>query len=142
MAKKNFLERGARGADLCGMKNDIRGREDIQLLIDSFYVQVRKDELIGYIFEDVAKVDWVHHLPVMYDFWEQILFHTGGYSGNPMALHVRLNGMIPLKKEHFDRWLALFTGTVNDHFEGPMAEMARQRALSIATTIRVKIAAA
>jgi hemoglobin len=122
------------------MKKDLEGREDIQLLIDSFYIKVRQDELIGPIFNDVAKVDWTHHLPVMYDFWEGVLFHKGGYAGNPMRVHKQLNERFPLEQVHFDRWLSIFRHTLDELFEGPVTEQARQRALSIATMIRIKTA--
>jgi hemoglobin len=121
------------------MKKDIEGREDIQVLIDTFYTKVRKDEVIGYLFNEVAKVDWVHHLPVMYDFWEGVLFQKGGYTGNPMQVHRLLNHQSPLKSEHFDRWKQLFLETVGEHFEGPKAELARQRAQSIATMVQIKL---
>lgn len=120
------------------MKNDLKDREDVRLLIDAFYTRVRKDELIGPIFNDVAKVDWEHHLPVMYDFWEGVLFQAGNYAGNPMRVHKQLNEKFPLEQVHFDRWLQIFRETLDEHFEGPVAEQARQRALSIATMIRIK----
>jgi Truncated hemoglobins len=124
------------------MKTDISNRSDIQVLIDSFYTKVRADDTIGYIFNDVAKVNWEQHLPRMYDFWESIIFQSGNFRGNPMAVHVQLHQRTPLLKEHFDRWLALFNQTVDELFEGNNAELAKQRALSIATMMRVKIAAA
>ena len=31
---------------------DIRSREDIELLINSFYTKVKKDDTIGFIFND------------------------------------------------------------------------------------------
>ncbi|MBN9384407.1 MAG: group III truncated hemoglobin [Chitinophagaceae bacterium] len=120
------------------MKNDLKDREDIRRLIDAFYTRVRRDELIGPIFNDVAKVDWEHHLPIMYDFWEGVLFHSGGYAGNPMRVHKQLNEIFPLEQAHFDRWLQIFRETLDEHFEGAVAEQARQRALSIATMIRIK----
>ena len=46
------------------MKKDIENREDIVVLINRFYEKVKKDEVIGYIFNDVAKVNWEKHLPV------------------------------------------------------------------------------
>ena len=124
------------------MKKDIATSEDVQLLINSFYEKVRKDAVIGYIFEDIARVDWEQHLPVMYAFWEGVLFMKGGYAGNPMALHMDLNLRVPLTKEHFDRWYQLFKATVDEHFEGEVAELALQRALSIATTMQIRIARA
>ena len=120
------------------MKKDLEGRDDIRLLIGSFYTKVRRDELIGPIFSEVAKVDWDDHLPVMYDFWEGILFQTGNYAGNPMRVHKQLHDKFPLEQAHFDRWLNIFRETLDEHFEGPVTEQARQRALSIATMIRLK----
>src|SRR6187551_1880193 len=98
------------------MKKDIGNRADIQQLIDLFYTKVRVDLTIGYLFNEVAKVNWEQHLPRMYDFWENVLFQTGGFNGNPMAAHVLLNQKSPLSKEHFDRWLLLFLTTVDELF--------------------------
>lgn len=122
------------------MKTDIIARKDIILLIDKFYDTIRKDELLGTIFDDVAHVNWARHLPVMYDFWENTLFYTGSYSGNPVQNHRALNMKYPLTKEHFDHWIFLFNNTVDALFEGEKAELAKQRALSIATVLRIKIA--
>jgi len=47
---------------------DIADINDIQLLVDSFYSIAKVDELIGYIFTDVAKVNWEVHLPIIYIF--------------------------------------------------------------------------
>jgi hemoglobin len=122
------------------MKTDIRDRADIIRLINSFYEKVKKDETIGYIFNDIAKVDWDHHLPIMYDFWEGVIFQTGNYEGNPMRVHLNLNERTPLKPAHFARWKLLFIETVNELFEGDKAELARQRAVSIATMMEIKTA--
>lgn len=121
------------------MKADIQSRSDIQLLVDRFYDKVKQDEAISYLFIDVAKVDWEHHLPRMYDFWENIVFQTGGFTGNPMAAHLQLNQKSPLKQEHFVRWLQLFFETVDELFDGDNAELIKQRAQSIATMMQIKI---
>jgi hemoglobin len=121
------------------MKTDIRDRADIQQLIDAFYNKVRADEVIGYLFNDVAKVDWEHHLPRMYDFWENIIFQTGNFKGNPMIAHMQLHQKSPLNKEHFGRWQKLFLETVDELFEGDNAEIAKQRAMSIATIMQIKV---
>ncbi len=122
------------------MKKDIENREDIILLVNTFYDKVKPDETIGYFFNRVVDVDWEKHLPVMYNFWENIIFHTGGYSGNPMKLHMDLHQRSSMKKEHFNRWIHLFNETVDELFEGEKAEQARQRALSIATVMQINIA--
>lgn len=121
------------------MKKDISNRADIQELVDTFYIKVRADETIGYLFNEVAQVNWEQHLPRMYDFWENILFQTGSFKGNPMAAHVQLHQKSPLSAAHFDRWQQLFNATVDELFEGDMAELIKQRALSIATMMRIKV---
>lgn len=121
------------------MKTDIENRSHIQLLINSFYEKVRRDEEIGYLFNDVAKVDWEHHLPRMYDFWESILFETGGFSGNPMIAHLQLHQKSPLTPAHFAKWLKLFFETADELFDGDNTELIKQRAQSIATLIQIKI---
>lgn len=121
------------------MKKDIENRKDIELLIKTFYNKVKTDTTIGYIFNDIAKVNWEKHLPVMFDFWENVLFYTGGYEGNPMIIHQRLNRAMPLTKSHFSRWEELFTQTVDELFDGTNAVQAKHRALSISTVMQLKI---
>ena len=122
------------------MKKDIEVRDDVIRLVNTFYEKVKPDETIGFFFNKVKQVDWEKHLPLMYDFWQNIIFHTGGYTGNPMRIHMNLHKQAPMKKEHFDRWLQLFTATVDELFEGEKAEQAKQRALSIATVMQINIA--
>ena len=121
------------------MKKDIENSEDIMKLIDRFYQQVVNDPVIGHIFTTTIKVNWEKHLPVMYSFWENTLFYTGTYTGNPMMIHQRINQIVHLTNQHFDRWVELFSATVDDQFEGEKAELAKQRALSIATVMKIKI---
>ncbi len=121
------------------IKKDIGDKQDIRVLVDAFYEKVKKDETIGYLFNDVARVNWEKHLPVMYDFWENVLFQTGGYAGNPMTVHADLHQRSPVTGAHFAQWKKLFLETVGEYFEGPVAELARQRALSIATVMEIKI---
>jgi hemoglobin len=119
--------------------NDITTREDIELLVDQFYAKVLNDPLIGYIFKEVAKIDLKNHMPTMYDFWESTLFHKTLYKGNPMKVHLDLHEKERLEKAHFDKWVALFNQTVDELFQGEKAELAKTRALSIATVMQIKI---
>ncbi len=121
------------------MKTDIRDRADIQHLINAFYNKVKIDPVIGFYFSKVVNVNWDNHLPKMYDFWENILFHSGVYSGNPMEKHVQLHQKHPMNQEHFKQWTSLFTENVDELFEGEMAETIKQRALSIATVMQIKV---
>ena len=120
------------------MKHDIENREDVKLLINTFYDKVKQNDTIGYIFNDIAKVNWDKHLPVMYDFWESILFFTASYTGNPMTVHGHIHRMAKFTTEHFNEWLKIFALTVDELFEGEKAELAKQRAISIATVMQIK----
>ena len=122
------------------MRSDIEDRKDIELLINRFYQKVRQDKTLDYIFDDIAKVDWKNHMPIMYDFWENTIFHNGKYKGNAMQPHLDLNEKINLTKDHFDQWLHIFKNTVDELFEGENAHNAKTRAISIATMIQIKIA--
>lgn len=121
------------------MKPDILNSSDIRTLIDAFYEKVKGDETIGFIFNDIAKVDWSHHLPIMYAFWEFLLLDTPDvYRGNPIQKHMDLHKKFPLKAEHFDRWLSIFQATVDELFEGPKAKDAKFRAFAISETWKPK----
>lgn len=121
------------------MKPDLSSRIEIEKMVNSFYDKVKEDETIGYFFNVVMKVDWNEHLPKMYDFWEGIILGGSKYSGNPVQKHVHINSLSKMEKKHFDRWLELFYQNLEEHFEGSNTELARQRALSIATVMEIKI---
>jgi len=119
---------------------DLQGRKDIELLVDTFYKKVMKDDTIGYIFTEVVKLDWGHHIPKMYDFWETTLFHKAIYKGNPIKVHQDLNIKETLEQRHFEHWITLFNETVDTLFAGEKADLAKTRALSIATVMQIKLA--
>lgn len=120
------------------MKTDIRHREDIKKLVDRFYDSVKQDEVIGHLFNDVAKVNWETHLPKMYNFWENILFFSGNYEGNPMQKHKELHQKSTMNKSHFDHWVTLFIYTVDSLFQGEKAEEIKNRAINIASAMMYK----
>jgi len=118
------------------MKRDIESRADIDLLMREFYARAMHDEVIGYIFTDVAKLDLDHHLPIIGDFWESMLFGTGVYQKhgrNPLMVHRDLDEKSPLTAEHFSRWLDLFEYCVEKDFAGERAEFIKLRARAIAS---------
>ncbi|KAA9038139.1 group III truncated hemoglobin [Ginsengibacter hankyongi] len=121
------------------MKMDITDATDIANLINTFYDKVKEDEILGPIFNVQIPVNWQVHLPVMYRFWENAIFYTGGYTGNPMALHAHIHKKIGLEAKQFERWLKLFNETTDELFEGEKAELAKERALSIARVMQQKL---
>lgn len=118
---------------------DITTRKDIESLITRFYEKVRKDDTIGFIFNDIVKVDWEAHLPIMFDFWETILLGQTKYTRNAMGIHFDINRKIKLQEEHFNRWVKLFTETVDELFTGDVASEAKKRATAIAEVMFFKM---
>ena len=114
-------------------------RQDIEDLVNRFYDKVQKDETIGFFFNDVAKVDWDHHLPKMYSFWETLLFGQISYKGNPMAVHFPINAEVPMEKFHFQHWVKLWTATIEENFAGEMADLAIYKATNIANLMGHKM---
>ena len=124
---------------MSGLKKDIENRADIEHLMKAFYSVLLSDASISYIFTDVAKMNMEAHLPIIVDFWEMVLFQKGGYQKNVMAIHQRLNEQSPFTREHFQIWLRYFNQTVDDLFDGDNARNAKQRALSVATMMQIKM---
>ena len=121
------------------MKKDIETREDIIKLVDVFYDKVKKNEILGYIFDDIAKIDWSKHLPVMYSFWASILLGEKSFSGNPMKKHIDLAQIAPMTEVEFTEWIKVFFSTIDELFEGEVADEARARASNIARLMLVNI---
>lgn len=115
--------------------NDLVAEADVRMLVDEFYAAIRRDELLNPIFTDVAQVDWAQHLPKMYAFWVGQILGKPGYVGQPFAAHLKL----PVKREHFQQWLALFRATVDLHFVGPGATRAKNAAASIAHAFAMRM---
>ena len=113
----------------------IESRADIDLLMWVFYEKALTDDVIGYIFTDVAHLNMDHHLPIIGDFWETVLFQSGDYAKygrNPLQVHGDLNEKTPLLPEHFKRWLEIFTESVDQNFVGERADFLKSRAEAIA----------
>ena len=112
--------------------HDIKSRADIEHLVNEFYAKVKADQLLAPVF---ANVNWPHHLPIMYNFWSSVLLGDLSYSGNPLAKHMALD----INKDHFSKWLELFTATVDENFLGFNATEAKSRALTIANLFQYKM---
>jgi hemoglobin len=119
--------------------SDIGTRADLELLIKKFYDKLLVDETVGFLFTETVQLDREEHLPKLVDFWEDQLLGSKKYAGNPMKVHMNIHLKEPLTKEHFDRWLLHFNQTVDGLFAGPRAHLAKERALSIATVMQIKI---
>lgn len=104
---------------------------DVTALVHTFYSCVRRDEVLGPIF-DAHIEDWDRHLARLVDFWSAILRRTGRFSGAPMPKHAVLPG---LSEELFERWLKLFRENAvmqpNQAMAGQACAMAERIAQSL-----------
>ncbi|MFI1743002.1 group III truncated hemoglobin [Thalassobellus sediminis] len=126
------------------IKTDIDSRDDVFLLVSSFYVKVRKDPVLGPFFNDAIK-DWDTHLEKLTTFWESSLFMTRKlehkYKGNPLEVHAKVDKdhNNSINELHFGLWLNLWFQTINELFEGDCAENAKRRARKMGTFFYLKI---
>jgi hemoglobin len=104
----------------------------IMALVDRFYAKVRRDPLIGPVFNDAVD-DWDEHLRKLYDFWSSVMLTTGRYKGNPMAAHLKL----PIQPHFFERWLALWQETAGEVFAPEPAAAFRNKAGRIAESLKL-----
>lgn len=116
-------------------QSDILTIDDVKNLVNIFYDKVREDTLIGPIFNDHIQDRWPEHLEKMYRFWQTILIGPPTYFGSPFPPHSRL----PVEKIHFEKWMELFTATIDDLFEGKIADEAKWRAEKMAEMFQIKI---
>jgi len=121
-------------------KKDIKDRNDIYILIDEFYKKLLSDEEMKHFFEKFkSDINLQKHLNVLVDFWDNVLFYTGTYNKNAMLPHIELNKTKPFQKKHFELWLKYFYEAVDNNFKGETSEIAKNRATSIATVMKLKI---
>ena len=118
---------------------DIKNINDIKILLDTFYTKVLKDEVIGYIFTDIAKLNVEKHMPILYAFWDSVIFGTANYKGNAMLTHIELNKKEALTDAHFDRWQMLYFETVDELFVGEKANLAKDRVKAMRFLMQMKI---
>lgn len=121
-------------------KKDIKTREDVFLLVSSFYDKVRKNELLAPFFNEAIK-DWDEHLNRLTTFWESNLFLKTKYLGNPLEAHAKVdqNNNNSISELHFGVWLNLWFETIDELFVGDYAENAKRRARKMSTFLYLKI---
>ena len=110
----------------------------IRAVVHGFYADVRRDPLIGPIFNAaLAPDEWPAHLDKLCDFWSAMLLRTDRYGGRPLPPHLRIPG---LGEDHFRRWLSLFRDTVQRLCPEDVAVLFMDRALRIAHSFRLAVA--
>lgn len=110
----------------------------IRDVVHAFYAEVRRDPLIGPIFDRaIAPDEWPAHLEKLCDFWSATLLRTDRYGGRPLPPHLRIP---ELGEAHFRRWLGLFRDTVQRLCPPEVAALFMDRALRIAHSFRLAVA--
>ena len=110
---------------------DLDTPDEIAEMVRRFYADVSMDDLLGPMFNQVARVDWSEHLPKLTAFWCRALLNQPGYEGNPFRAHTLVHAKREFTAAHFERWLTLFTETIELGWTGPIA----QRALDLANNV-------
>lgn len=120
-------------------KPDLDSKAHIRDFIESFYSKVLCDDLLAPIFIEVAGIDVKVHIPIICSYWEKLLLGDTTYKRHTMNIHRQLHAKFPLTEAAFDRWLALFTQTARENYEGPLTERAIKVATSIAFNMDVQL---
>ncbi|AOW17219.1 hypothetical protein LPB03_06955 [Polaribacter vadi] len=122
------------------MKPDISSRKDIKQIMTKFYDFLLADKTMMPFFEEIVQENQLeHHLEIITDFWNDILFDTNDYQQNVMQKHLQKNAFIHFKKEHFTSWVSYFFKTIDASFTGENSEKMKARAQSIATVMQLKM---
>jgi hemoglobin len=108
-------------------RRQITSVDDVALLVRRFYQAVIPDQVLGPIFHDFG-VDWSVHIPKLVDFWAARLLDEPGYAGNVVGAHQLVLDRCPFGEEELAHWLELWGETVDELFEGEVAENAKRRA--------------
>lgn len=111
-------------------------REDLQVLVNTFYSKIRKDALLGPIFNThISEELWPDHLVKLTDFWETNLFGVPKFKGNPLQKHAKVDKVAgyTINQVHFGKWLQLWVETIHELFEGEHAQKAIHTARKMAT---------
>lgn len=122
------------------MKRDILDRNDLSLLLHTFYNKIRTNAEIGHFFNETIN-DWDSHLEKLTDFWENNLFAVRKYYGNPVAAHVEVDEKFnqAITPNIFGLWLNLWFETLDELFEGENVEILKRRARKMGTVLLVNI---
>lgn len=105
---------------------------EIDRLVPAFYDRVRRDPVLGPIF-DGAVADWPPHLDKLRAFWSSVLLSSGRYKGQPMAAHIHHEAA--MTPAHFDRWLALWREVSDALLTPAAAALCQDKAARIAESL-------
>ena len=79
--------------------------DSIVRLVHGFYADVRKDPLLGPVFEEALQGHWDTHLRRLVDFWSTVALGARSFKGDVFGKHMALRGVTPA---HFAAWVRLW----------------------------------
>ncbi len=109
-------------------------KKNIRVMADRFYSSVLKDDLIADFFierlgDEMISDEWQDHLNLLTDFWASVTIGDSKYNGTPLTPHIDMPG---LSKESFQRWLELFSKTIDRLYEKEAADIFKSKGEMIA----------
>ncbi|MBW1294423.1 group III truncated hemoglobin [Aquimarina litoralis] len=116
---------------------EIKSRDDVFVLVSSFYKNIRQDETLGPIFNaHIQEKQWPEHIEKLTDFWVTALFGKVCYKGNPAKAHKKVDHNLnhSINQIHFGKWLQLWFYTIDKFYEGAIAQRAKDAARKMATS--------
>ena len=118
---------------------DLDTRAEIEILVRTFYGKIREHEVLAPFFARIT--DWEAHFTLLTDFWESNLLFRRTYRGNPARAHIQVDNESgnAIEPKHFGLWLNVWLATVDELYEGPKAEMAKERARRMSTFLHMHI---
>ncbi|UIJ46311.1 group III truncated hemoglobin [Sphingomonas cannabina] len=108
--------------------------DDIHRLVPAFYDRIRKDAMLGPIFNGAIE-DWPHHIDKLQAFWSSVMLTSGRYKGQPMTAHVRHEQH--MTSENFARWLGLWRQTAAELLTAEAAAAFQDKADRIAESLQL-----
>ena len=122
------------------MRKQIENRDDLKLLVNTFYDKIRADQEIGFFFNETI-TDWEEHLEKLTDFWDMNVFGTKKYDGNPILAHNAVDKKLDhqITSNIFGIWLNLWFATLDELFEGENVEILKRRAQKMSTFLFMNI---
>lgn len=110
-------------------------RPALVMLVDAFYDDVRRDELLGPAFAAaIPDGAWDHHKARMVSFWSTAMLGAREFRGNVFGKHQAMPQLTP---GHFGRWLALFEARAHALFAHDDAEALVDAARGMARGLQI-----
>ncbi|UCN01493.1 group III truncated hemoglobin [Sulfurimonas sp. SWIR-19] len=95
-----------------------------------FYEKAIEDAILGPYFihelgDDMQSEEWVEHIDLLADFWLAKMLGEKTYKGNFIGAHIKLP---QISRESFDRWLKLFSLSVDAVYVPEITEVFKKKA--------------